>query len=65
MNKGTTIILQVDELALEARTSAWDHTAEELIRMFCALMIGQTFQQSTIKDALKEILEDYEDMCDV
>lgn len=65
MNKGTTIILQVGELSLEARTSVCDHTAEELIRIFCALMIGQTFQQSTVRDALKEVLEDYEDMCDV
>lgn len=38
-----------------------DVSATELIKGFGSLMIGQTFLACTVKEALEEVAEDYED----
>lgn len=35
-------------------------TGTELLSAFCSLMIGQTYLVNTVKQALREVLDEYE-----
>lgn len=37
-----------------------DLTGTELLNAFCSLMIGQTYLVNTVKQALREVLDEYE-----
>lgn len=37
-----------------------DLTGTELLSAFCSLMIGQTYLVNTVKQALREVLDEYE-----
>lgn len=57
----TKLTLEIDGTICSMEIPYNDVSAAELIKGFGSLMIGQTFLACTVKEALEEVAEDYED----
>lgn len=57
--KGTTqISLKIGENIFQCELVGEDHTANEILEAFAALMVGHTFLPSTVYSAMKVVGED-------
>lgn len=54
----TKITLEIDGITNSIEFNE-DLNGTELLRGFCSLMIGQTYLISTVKQSLKEVLDEY------
>lgn len=57
----TKLTLEIDGTICSMEIPYNDASATELIKGFGSLMIGQTFLACTVKEALEEVAEDYEE----
>ena len=60
-NKGTKLILEIEDKKITYETNAWDMDAYDLIEAFAGLMVGQTFQMESIIACMNEFVKNHTD----